>query len=430
MEETLINFGSEIKVLSETDDAWRVGGWAVVFGSEDASNLKDMFAADTDYDFEDGEARSLYYNHGLDGTIKKTRIGRATLELKDAGVWYEGEVKKRTDYLKAHAAKIVEGIKAGIYGTSTGAPAHLVEREKTATGHAVKMWPISEISITPTPAEPLTSCVSLKSLVALEVEGGTDELDADEIKRYDPDQPRGDDGRWSIVRGVSVKHTGAKVKESHIHEIADDLELSGHARNALLKAHRDGKIKTDEHLYRTIAAAQDALDSSHSSQHHAIVKAAAELHGVGGTHEGKHWGDGGSVSVEKKKEKAKKSFDETDETDTPETKNLTELTELLHDGIGFEAHSTKVLAAVEEFVERGESLKTIRCERDGRRWSAEKYQSLTATANGLSQAADAIKAMAQAHAPRSVATPEVDSVVLDAILLDARLTLQESAAPV
>lgn len=166
--DTLVAFGSEMKVLEETADGWRVGGWAVVFGSHDVSRLKDRFEASTDYDFEDGARRSLFFNHGLDGTIKKTRLGEVQLQLKEAGVWYEGQLKKRTDYLKAHAERIAEGIKSGIFGTSTGAPAHLVEREKTASGHQVKMWPIAEVSITPTPAEPLTSCVSLKSLEMME----------------------------------------------------------------------------------------------------------------------------------------------------------------------------------------------------------------------------------------------------------------------
>src|SRR5690606_1867108 len=111
--------------------------------------------------------RSVYYNHGLDGTIKRTRLGSATLQVKDAGVWIEGEIKKRTDYLKAHAEKIADGIKAGLFGLSSGAPAHLVERERAGVGHNVKMWPIAEASITPTPAEPLTTCVSLKSLMSV-----------------------------------------------------------------------------------------------------------------------------------------------------------------------------------------------------------------------------------------------------------------------
>jgi phage head maturation protease len=166
--DTLIAFGSEMKVLEETADYWRVGGWAVVFGSHDVSHLKDRFEKATDYDFEDGARRSLFYNHGLDGTIKKTRLGEVQLQMKDAGVWYEGQLKKRTDYLKAHAERIAQGIKSGLFGTSTGAPAHLVDREKTGGGHQVKMWPIAEVSITPTPAEPLTTCVSLKSLQQME----------------------------------------------------------------------------------------------------------------------------------------------------------------------------------------------------------------------------------------------------------------------
>lgn len=278
MNDTLINFGSEIKVLSETADSWRVGGWAVVFGSKDISNMKDEFSDATDYDFENGELRSIYYNHGLDGTIKKTRIGRASLETKDAGVWYEGQISKRNDYLKRHAEKIMEGIKAGIFGTSTGAPAHLVDREEITGGHSVKMWPISEISITPTPAEPLTSCINLKALVELE---------------------------------AAAEMTGCVSLKSLMEPEAD--------------------------------AAED------------------------------------------------------------ETKNeiITAPTSTPPDGMEFEAHSKSVLAAVGDIQERIEGLTELRCVKSERRWSEAKYAQLTQLADGLASSAEAIKVLAETHAPLS-----------------------------
>lgn len=246
MEDTLINFGSEMKVLGETADAWQVGGWAVVFNSHDASSLRDKFLKSTDYDIEDGETRSLYYNHGLDGTIKKTKLGRCTVELKDAGIWYEAEVKKRTDYLKAHAAKIIEGVKAGIYGTSTGAPSHLVERKSVDGGHEVTLWPISEISITPTPAEPLTTCISLKSLQEIE--------DADELKAKQSGWITangthillGSETHRNILGGKdSGKPSDTEVlKAMDRHGVADKK-----AREAILDAHSKGHIQNTEQLH-------------------------------------------------------------------------------------------------------------------------------------------------------------------------------------
>lgn len=107
--------------------------------------------------------------------------------------------------------------------------------------------------------------------------------------------------------------------------------------------------------------------------------------------------------------------------DAPETKHLTALESSLLAGVDFTSHSAAVLAAVEEFVERSHGLKTVRCERDGRRWSAEKYQSLTELASGLSEAADAIKAMAEAHAPKAVVAPDALKALAQIEITRARL---------
>jgi hypothetical protein len=192
IDNTLVSFGSELKSLGETADSWRVGGWLVVFDSADISSLRDRFTKSTDFDIQDGDRRSIYYNHGLDSTIKRTKIGNSQLFIKDAGVWMEGEIKKRKDYLSQHVEKIADGVKNGVFGLSSGAPAHLVERKKLDDGHEIELWPLAEASITPTPAEPLTSCVSLKSLVEIE------EQDAiDEIKKWnEAEHPRDDDGKF------------------------------------------------------------------------------------------------------------------------------------------------------------------------------------------------------------------------------------------
>jgi HK97 family phage major capsid protein len=49
-------------------------------------------------------------------------------------------------------------------GISSGAAGHLVERVKTNGGNFIAQWPIGEVSLTPTPAEP-RNVVSLKSLL-------------------------------------------------------------------------------------------------------------------------------------------------------------------------------------------------------------------------------------------------------------------------
>ena len=120
MTDTLINFGGEIKSIEETATGYKFGGWLVVFNKPDVSNLRDHFTKSTDFDIEDGDRRSVYYNHGLDGTIKKEKIGDCRVAIKDAGVWITGELKKRSDYLAKHIDHIAENIKE--FGLSQALP--------------------------------------------------------------------------------------------------------------------------------------------------------------------------------------------------------------------------------------------------------------------------------------------------------------------
>ena len=264
--DTLIHYGGSIKTLEESGDCWRFGGWLVVFGSHDSSRFKDKFTAQTDFDIEDGERRGLYYNHGLDGTIKRTKLGDCRVYVKAAGVWIEGQIRKRTDYLKSHAEKIAANIES--FGLSSGAPAHLVERKAVPGGHEILLWPLAEASITPTPAEPLTGCFSLKALVGAGCEAlGTGEL------------------------------------------------APGCAQSPVLSP---------------------SLDS----------------HSAG-----------------------------------------------LRDGLAFDDHCARVLAAVGELQERVDGLAQMRCVKSNRRWSAGKFETLGSLADGLGLAAEQVRAVAQEHAP-------------------------------
>jgi len=69
-------------------------------------------------------------------------------------------MKLREDYEKA----IEEMVRRKKMGISSGAAGHLVERVKTEGGNFISQWPIGEVSLTPTPAEP-RNVVSLKSLL-------------------------------------------------------------------------------------------------------------------------------------------------------------------------------------------------------------------------------------------------------------------------
>lgn len=162
--ERLIAYGGAIKSLGEG----RLGGYLVVYGDPAQPDLEgDFFTPRTDFDFEDGHQVGVYYLHGLDPTLKKRRLGRATLRHDPAGIWLEAQLNLRDDYERA----VYDLAQAGALGWSSGAAAHLVEREPyTASRRAdgevyhITRWTIAEASLTPAPAEPRARVLPLKSL--------------------------------------------------------------------------------------------------------------------------------------------------------------------------------------------------------------------------------------------------------------------------
>jgi HK97 family phage major capsid protein len=159
MDDLLITFGDELEVKRLEGGGLEIKGYAVRFTGQGDTDLEgDYFTGETD--FGSVKEVGLYYQHGLDKEMGRKRIGSAKLDRKDAGLWMEAQMKLREDYEKA----IEEMVRRKKMGISSGAAGHLVERVKTEGGNFISQWPIGEVSLTPTPAEP-RNVVSLKSLL-------------------------------------------------------------------------------------------------------------------------------------------------------------------------------------------------------------------------------------------------------------------------
>jgi phage head maturation protease len=159
MMQTLVNFGSAIKA----DDSGRVRGYLVRFGGQDLEG--DYFTKETDFGrpMKSGDRvpMNLYYHHGQDRIIGKSRIGTGYITMDDKGLWYEAQVEMADEYQKM----IADLAKSGKLGYSSGATGHMVERKKSADGrYEITRWPIGEASLTPTPAEPMNMVKSLKDM--------------------------------------------------------------------------------------------------------------------------------------------------------------------------------------------------------------------------------------------------------------------------
>jgi len=168
---SVVTFGGEIKA-TPVEGGLKLGGYLVRFSdasTPDVSSMKDYFDAETDYDVDAFPATStVYFDHGLNPTVKARKLGKATLTQDAFGVFAETILKERDEYEKF----ILELAAAGKLGWSSGTAAHLVEREAQSNGtHHITRWPLGlDASLTHRPAEPRNTVLPMKSLLTVETE--------------------------------------------------------------------------------------------------------------------------------------------------------------------------------------------------------------------------------------------------------------------
>lgn len=143
-----------VKILAETDESATIGGYGVVWGGTDLYG--EHFTKGTNFWEEYTTAQPpLLYDHGLNGAVQKGVIGRVTVKkMDDTGIWIEAEIDKA----QAYATQVLDLVRRKVLGYSSGSIAHLVE---VAGGGEIRSWPIVEMSLTPTPAEPRTLGVAV-----------------------------------------------------------------------------------------------------------------------------------------------------------------------------------------------------------------------------------------------------------------------------
>lgn len=151
--EILIAFGGEIKALEEKDGKGGFEGFLVRYSdSENPDLVGDFFTKSSELYVEDGAVIPVLYDHGLNATLKRRKIGRAKVEHQDVGLFVRGELDLRDDFEKAIYDDLV---KKGKTGLSSGAASHMVTRKKSDKKgiHEILQWGIAEASITPAHTE-------------------------------------------------------------------------------------------------------------------------------------------------------------------------------------------------------------------------------------------------------------------------------------
>lgn len=156
--ESLVTIGGAIKALGGD----RIGGYLVLFGDPASKDIQgEFFSRETDFWTPEAGTKPVIYQHGFTKALGRRRIGDVTCKVDEVGLWAEGQLKARSEYEQKYLPKILEMVKAGKLGWSSGSANHLVETD--ADGQILS-WPIVEASITPTPADPRTAVLPLKAL--------------------------------------------------------------------------------------------------------------------------------------------------------------------------------------------------------------------------------------------------------------------------
>mgnify|MGYP003624681775 FL=1 len=200
-----------VHLKSVTDDHFTVAGWAVVYGGKDLE--QDTFTDQTDFMLETVPAPAVLYDHAQE--IKSVLGKVININVKDTGIWMEAQI----DRSKKYAEQVLELVKKGKLGYSTGSVAHLVERLE---GN-IKRWPIYELSLTPTPAEPRTLGVEyLKGLgLVLNVESNISDDTLEDKALEDNISKNAKSTRAPRIERSTNKRTIGDIKMSDAEKVVD-----------------------------------------------------------------------------------------------------------------------------------------------------------------------------------------------------------------
>lgn len=142
-----------VKFVKGRDDL--IEGLLAPYGGPEFLAGKDFdgefFSPRTDFalDWFGDWQRPLLYQHGLDGNLKTSVVGRIAVKATDKGLWMQAQLDKAHEY----AEEVAKLVQEKALGASSGSVSHLVERDQKSG--EIKRWPLVEGSLTPIPANPL-----------------------------------------------------------------------------------------------------------------------------------------------------------------------------------------------------------------------------------------------------------------------------------
>jgi hypothetical protein len=232
-----------------------VEGLAIPFGSAKSRDLDgEFFTADTDLCIEwfgQGGRPSLY-DHGIDGKMRTTVIGRQVdHEVREEGVWASVQLDRAAQYRKT----VDELIEQGALGFSSGAMPHLATKSRNGQ---ITRWPWVELSLTPIPAHPGTVVHYVKSADALAHlrEAGTvipEGLTESALKALD---------EWADARALGEPPDGLTYAEHFDRVLVDARALAERGHDISMLRAKAGRVLSSANRQRLATLRDRIRDSS------------------------------------------------------------------------------------------------------------------------------------------------------------------------
>jgi phage head maturation protease len=357
-EDIVVIAGGEVKSVG---DGNKFEGYLVRFSSADDPDLVgDYFTKATEFFVEDGATIPILYDHGLNATMKKTKIGRATVSYDDEGLFIKGELEVADNYKKfvdEIKKKLIDKGKAGL---SSGAASHMVSRKQVKKGiNELLHWGIAEASVTPAPTEPKLVAQSLKSYFdtredpMIEGEDGTQNLGTKATKATEPPANEGqernaksdtdDDPEETLARTINSENFAKGLFEEKLKEKTPSV---WEIRSVLDQAYSD--IAKAASVSEITGVTVDVEAKVKESK---LEEAAREIPLV--VKQIEDWVEKGGSSNDScggGKYFYLRSFDTLFENDEESVKGG------LGNGLLLDEHSERVVHAVEEFANLGASI--------------------------------------------------------------------------
>jgi hypothetical protein len=264
----LIYHGGPLKALGNG----KIGGLLVIFSSEDSPDLDgDYFTKDTEFFVEDGARLPVLYDHGFDPVLKRRKLGAATVEKKEAGLWLEAQLSLRDEYEKA----VYELVEKGKAGWSSGAAGHLSQKKPGKKATEIVEWGIAEASITVRPADYNNRVIPLKSYkpIALKFVPVDDDADEDALTEI---PAKSNSLADTLTRFIDDRIDDGHDRDSIIKSLARESGLDTDHIDSILAGEAQATVPNLKAFARVLEVSFDALKAAKQRDYSRSIKGMFE----------------------------------------------------------------------------------------------------------------------------------------------------------